>query len=200
MPALSFEVIDAPRHLCAAPLLELQVRVVNATPEPIHSVTLRCQVKLETRRRRYEVAEQERMRDLFGEPERWSKTLHSMLWTLTSAVVGPFVDCTTVKIPVACTFDFNAAAAKYFHGLEGGEVPLTLLFSGTIFYEGADGALQVAQIPWECEAGWQFPVRVWHEMMDHYYPNTAWLCLQREVADRLHLYRIQHGLTAGNRP
>ena len=36
-----------------------------------------------------------------------------------------------------------------------GDVPLNLLFSGTIFYEGDDGALQVAQISWEKEA--KFP-------------------------------------------
>jgi predicted alpha-1,6-mannanase (GH76 family) len=31
-------------------------------------------------------------------------------------------------------------------------------------------------------------------MMDEYYPNTAWLCLSREVFDRLHQYKIDRGL------
>jgi hypothetical protein len=38
------------------------------------------------------------------------------------------------------------------------------------------------------------PIRIWREMMDAYYPNTAWLCLERDVFDRLHAYKAQHGI------
>jgi Family of unknown function (DUF6084) len=31
-------------------------------------------------------------------------------------------------------------------------------------------------------------------MMDSYYPNTAWLCLRRDVFDRLNQYKTQHGI------
>jgi hypothetical protein len=31
-------------------------------------------------------------------------------------------------------------------------------------------------------------------MMDTYYPNTAWMCLRRDVFDRLNLYKTQHGI------
>ena len=101
-----------------------------------------------------------------------------MLWTHASVTVPPFRESTVVDLPVACTFDFNVAAAKYFAGLDDGEVPLNLMFSGTIFYETADGGLQIEQIPWDSEAKYRLPVRVWKEMMDIYYPNIAWLCLQ----------------------
>ena len=30
--------------------------------------------------------------------------------------------------------------------------------------------------------------------MDHYYPNTAWLCLRRDVFDRLYRYKMQRGI------
>ena len=53
-----------------------------------------------------------------------------------------------------------------------------LLFSGTIFYTTDDGFLQVSQIPWEKEATFRLPVPVWKEMMELYYPNSAWLCLR----------------------
>ena len=46
--------------------------------------------------------------------------------------------------------DFEVAAAKYFHALRDGEIPLLLLFSGTVFYRGDDGML-VDQIPWDRE-------------------------------------------------
>ena len=197
MPELSFEVIGAsPLTYAAAPLLELQVRIANATDEPIHTVALRCQIQIEARRRRYSAEEQERLRDLFGEPERWAQTLKSTLWTIASAVAPPFSKCTVVKVPVPCTADFNVAAAKYFYGLEDGEVPLTLLFSGTVFYEAEDEVLQVAQIPWDREATYNLPVRVWKEMMEHYYPNSAWLGLERDSFDRLYRYKVRHGLTS----
>ena len=50
------------------------------------------------------------------------------------------------------TFDFNVASTKYFDGLNGGDIPLLMLFSGTIFYASQENALQVAPISWELEA------------------------------------------------
>jgi hypothetical protein len=31
-------------------------------------------------------------------------------------------------------------------------------------------------------------------MMDFYYPNIAWLCLHREVFERLAQYKMDHGI------
>lgn len=196
MPDLSFQVEGAEAVTYAAsPQLALKLRLTNADPEePIQTVALRCQLQLEVARRRYGPAEQERLRDLFGEPERWGQTLRTMLWTHAGAVVPPFDGTTVIDLPVPCTFDFNVAATKYFAGLEDGEVPLCLLFSGTVFYEAEDCGLQVAQIPWDREAKYRLPLRVWQEMMDHYYPNSAWLCLRRDVFDRLHQYKRRHGI------
>lgn len=97
-------------------------------------------------------------------------------------------------LPVPCTFDLNVAATKYFHALEGGEVPLLFLFSGTVFYPAADGRLQVQQIAWSKECVHRMPVQVWRDLMDHHYPNTAWLTLHRDVFDRLHAYKRRQGL------
>lgn len=87
------------------------------------------------------------------------------------------------------------AATKYFDGLEGGEVTLCFLFSGTIFYKAGDGRLQVAQVPWDKEANFRLPVQVWKAMMEHYYPNRAWLELRKDVFDRLRQYARAQGLT-----
>ena len=87
-------------------------------------------------------------------------------------------------------FDFNVAATKYFYGLEGGEVPLTLLFSGTVFYRDEDGFLQMDQIPWSRETACRLPVAVWRQMMDVYYPGSVWLRVERaafDVVERLRL-------------
>jgi hypothetical protein len=145
-------------------------------------------------RRGYRDEDKGRLRDLFGEPERWGQTLRPMLWTHTSVVVPSFTGGTIVELPVPCTFDFNVAATKYFAGLTDGEVPLNLQFSGTVFYVAESGALQVAQIPWEKEAHYRLPVQVWNQMMEIYYPNTAWLCLRRDAFDRLYRYKVRHGI------
>jgi hypothetical protein len=196
MPDLHFEVQAAEAQpFAASPLLIFKLGIANAEPgEPTHTVALRCQIQIEAPRRRYSAQDQERLRDLFGEPARWGQTLRTMLWTHTNVVVTPFTGSTVVDLPVPCTFDLNVAATKYFAGLEEGEVPLCLQFSGTIFYANEEGALQVAQIPWSKEAKYRLPVKVWREMMDIYYPNSAWLCLRRDVVDRLYRYKARRGL------
>ncbi len=195
MPELSFAVerVEATPY-SAAPLLTFHLRVDNASGEPIHAGLLRCQVRIDPGRRRYQHAEQEALRDLFGEPERWGQTVRSLLWAQTSVTLPAFTDSAAVSMPVPCTFDFNVAATKYFHALGDGEVPLLLLFSGTVFHEGPDGQLCVAQVPWDREAAFRLPVAVWRAMMDHYYPNSAWLCLPRDLFDRLGRYKAEHGL------
>ena len=196
MPDLSFEVEQAEAaRFAAAPLLLFKLRIDQpAAAVPIHAIALRCQIRIEPARRRYESKERERLLDLFDTPDRWGQTLRAMLWTHTSVVVPPFTGSAVVDLPVPCTYDFNVAAAKYFYALEDGEVPLCLLFSGTVFHAAEDGALQVAQIPWEKEAHFRLPVPAWKGMMEHYYPNSAWLCLRKDVFDRLYQFKSWHRL------
>jgi hypothetical protein len=196
MPDLSFAIegVEAPPH-AAAPLLAFKLRITNAAAaELVQTVALRCQVQIEATRRRYDAPDHERLRDLFGEPARWSRTVRTLLWTHVSVVVPPFTGSTLVDLPVHCTYDFNVASAKYFYALDEGDVPLVFLFSGSVFYAAAAGALQVTQIPWDREATYRLPVRAWREMMDLYYPNSAWLCLRQDVFDRLYRYKLRLGL------
>ena len=154
---------------------------------------MRAQVQIEPVRRRYNATEHEHLKELFGEPERWSKSVHPLLWTNANVNVPGFTGSTVVELPVPCTFDFNVAVTKYIYGLENGELPISFLFSGTVFHAGRVG-LQIAQIPWDREASYRLPVRAWKEMMDLYYPNTAWVCLRREVFERLYDYKSRHGI------
>jgi hypothetical protein len=196
MPELHFAIegAEAVAH-SAAPLIVLKLRITNR-PEgkAIHSVTLRCQVQIEPAKRHYLPQEQGKLLDLFGEPERWNRTVRPLLWMNTSVAVPGFTGCALVDMQLPCTFDFNVAATKYFHGLDSGEIPLCVMFSGTAFYESENGALQVAQVPWDREANFRLPVAVWKEMMEMYYPNTAWLCLRRDAFEQLYNYKVRHGL------
>lgn len=196
MPDLQFQIdgAEAVQH-AAAPLLALKLRVTNApTDQAIHTLSLRCQIQIEPTRRRYAAAEQDKLRDLFGEPERWSRTVRSLLWMNTSMAVPGFTGTTVANLLLPCTFDFNIATTKYFHAMGTGDIPLCILFSGTIFYRGEDGALQVTQIPWDREANYRLPVEVWKGMMDQHYPNSAWLRLERDTLDRLYAYKVRNGI------
>jgi hypothetical protein len=196
VPDLSFEAIGAEAvPFAAVPLVALKLRLTNhPADEPIHTVVLRCQIQLEVRRRQYDTSEQARLHDLFDKPQRWSDTMRSMLWTNAVVVVPAFVGSAVVDLQVPCSFDLNVAANKYFYGLDQGDVPLLLLFSGTVFYDAGQGQLQAAPISWDKEARFRLPVRVWKETMDLYYPNSSWLCLRRDVFDRLYSYKVQHGI------
>ncbi len=194
MPDLRFQVEDVvPTPNAASPQLSFKLRITNAEPEPIHSIALRAQVQVEPVRRRYSSEEQQKLKTLFGEPEQWSKSLLPLLWANVNVNVGAFTGSTLIDLPVPCTFDFNVAMTKYIYGLDGGELPTSLLFSGTVFHAG-QMTLQIAQIPWDREASYRVPVRVWKEMMDLYYPNGAWIQLRRDVFERLYEFKSHNGL------
>jgi hypothetical protein len=196
VPDLSFRVtgVDAPPHT-ATPALRFKLAVRNADPEEaIQAIMLHCQMRIEPTARQYSDVEKRKLLDLFGEPARWSKTLRSMLWTHSDVVVPPFRGEIEADLPAECTFDLTIASAKYFDALEGGEAPLMFLFSGTVFYEADGGRMQIAQIPWSNETAYRLPVSAWKNMIDTHYPNTAWLCLRRDVFDRLHRYKVERGL------
>jgi hypothetical protein len=194
VPDLRFQVEDVvPTPNAASPQLSFKLRITNTEPEPIHSIALRAQVQVEPVRRRYTPEEQQELRELFGEPEQWSKSLLPLLWANVNVNVGAFTGNILIDLPVPCTFDFNVAMTKYIYGLDGGELPTSLLFSGTVFHAG-QMALQIAQIPWDREASYRVPVRVWKEMMDRYYPGGAWIHLRRDVFERLYEFKSQNGI------
>lgn len=195
MPDLNYKVVSAePARFAASPHLNFKLSIADTDNLPIHSVALRCQIRIEPARRSYDPAEELRLKDLFGEPSRWGQTMRTMLWAHTSIVVPPFNGNTTIEMPVPCTYDFNVGAAKYFYGLNDGEVPLCFLFSGTVFYAADDRSLQVCQIPWEKECNYRLPVSVWKAMMDIYYPNTIWLPLRKDAFDSLYDFKMLHSL------
>jgi hypothetical protein len=193
-PELDFAVEGvAPLAYSAVPTLAYQLRVTSRGPQDIRGVALDCQVRIDAVRRRYGDGEKERLRELFGEPARWAQTVRSLLWTHAHVNVPPFSGGALVELPVPCTYDFDVIAAKYLSGLEAGEVPLTLLFSGSVFYAAEDGLLRMARVPWSKETPCALPVATWRAAMDAHFPNTAWLRVRRDVFDRLVVYRSRTG-------
>jgi hypothetical protein len=196
MPDLSFEVSGAEAAAYSLlPMLIFKMRIANAIEEEqIQNVNLKCQIMLNVTRRRYNSGEKAKLQELFGEPERWGSTLRTFLWTNVTTVVPRFSGSTIVDLPIPCTYDLEVVSAKYFNALEEGEIPLTFLFSGTIFYEGEAGNVQIGQISWSKEATYRLPVACWKEAIDTHFPNTAWIRMQREVYDQLYQYKMRHSL------
>lgn len=196
MPDLSFQIDEAevaPRS--ASPQLVFKLAVSNTPAEErIHTMLLQCQIQFEASHRSYSDQEKEKLRDLFGAPDRWGQTVSSIRWTQANVTASSFTGRTVVDLPAPCTYDLTAASTKYFYGLEDGEVPLLFLFSGTVFYAGAGGRLQVHHIARSKECSYRMPVERWKGMMERHYPNTAWLYLQQDTFDRLYAYKRRHGL------
>ena len=195
MPDLDFRIEGAEvEEFAAVPSLSFKLRIENLGDEPVRSVALNTQVRIAARGRHYEASEQDRLRELFGEPSGWGGTLRSLLWTHTVLQVPRFSGSTVVDMPVTCTYDLEVVATKYFYALEGGEVPLEFLFSGTVFYAAEGGLLQTARISWEKEAEFRLPVRLWKGMMDHYFPNSVYVRLRKDAFDELYDYKVRNGL------
>jgi hypothetical protein len=194
MTALAFSVIGArPEPHAAVPTLMLRLGIEEADGRSVHALALRCQIRIEPQRRRYSADEETRLDELFGETPRWGESLRAFLWTHVSTTISGFEGSTEVDLPVACTYDFEVAGAKYLHALSDGEIPLLLLFSGTVFTRGAAG-FAVQPVAWDGEASYRMPVSVWRGVMDLYFPNSGWMRVSRETLDALQRFKVARAL------
>jgi hypothetical protein len=196
MTDLDVQVLDVrPQEHSASPHLLFRLRLTESSGAVVHAVALRCQLRIEPQRRPYDDAEQSGLRDLFGTADRYPTTLLPFLWTHATALVQGFEGSTEVELPVACTYDFDVAATKYLHALRDGDVPVVLLFSGTVFTRGTSG-FAVEQLPWSLEARCGLPVATWRALMDTHFPGGGWIRLDRESITALARVRSDRGLTS----
>jgi hypothetical protein len=189
MSELVFDCTGArPDAYAVAPTLVFRLRIAETTGQPIGGIALRAQLRIEPLKRRYSDAEAERIGDLFGERSRWGDTMKPLQFATVAQMVPAFSGSVDIDLPVPLTYDFDVATAKYFHGLEDGEIPFVLLFSGTTFLDDG-GALSIEQIPWHKETNYRLPVSAWREAMDQHFPNSAWVRLRRDTLDDLQRFR-----------
>jgi hypothetical protein len=194
MTALTFEVLDAqPEPHAAVPTIMFKLRVEEADGFSVHALALRCQIRIEPQRRQYSESEEEGLYEMFGETPQWGDSLRPFLWTHVSTTIGKFDGATEFDLPVECTYDFDVAGAKYLHALADGDIPLILLFSGTVYTRGESG-FSAEPLSWSLESSYRMPVAVWRSMMDLYFPNSAWVRVQRDTLDELQRFRARRGL------
>jgi len=195
MPELAIEVRGAAGAPNAAtPTIAFQL-AISATPasQAIQTVLLNCQIQIEAHRRRYSTDEQALLRDVFGEPERWAQTLRPLLWTNLTISVPGFTGSISAELTVPCSLDLDSIASKYFEAISLGAVPVSMLFSGTIFYCAEAGVLQASPISWNTEARFVLPAAVWNAAIYPHRQNAASVRLRRDVFERLREFRVKNG-------
>lgn len=180
----------------AAPTIRFDLEVESLSGHEVRSVLLNVQIQIAARRRSYDPRAQERLIELFGTPERWGSTLSTLPWLRTTVVVPAFSGSAQVELDVPCTYDLEVKASRYLNALDGGTVPLELLFNGSVFYAGEGGGLQTAMIGWDKEAVFDMPVEVWRAMMNQHFPGSAWLRIGRDTYERLNDHRSRHQLAS----
>ena len=191
---LEFTCLEATAdRYAASPTVLLRLRVREVAGATVHAIALRCQVRIEPYRRRYDDEEAAALADLFGARSRWADTLKPLQLAQLGLMVPTFTGATEVTLALPCSYDFEVAAHKYLYALEDGVAPLLLLFSGTWFVHRPDG-LTVLPIPWDREASFGLPVAVWREAIDQHFPGSAWLRLGRDTFDALYRYRTDNAL------
>jgi len=163
------------------PQMIMTLRISETSGQRVEAIALRCQMRIEPARRRYTEDEAERLNDLFGETQRWADTLKPLQFTNVSVMVPGFTGSTEL------------GATRYFAGLDEGEVPLLLLFSGTVF-SVTDGKMTVTQVPWSKEASFRLPVSTWREAIDAHFPNSSWIRLSDTAMDELLRYKTRRAL------
>jgi hypothetical protein len=191
---LVFDCVGArPERWAVAPTMTFLIKVAETAGETIHGISLRCQIRLEPIKRRYSDEEGELLVDLFGERPRWGETMKPLQMAFAAQMVPGFTGSTEIELPVPFSYDFEVATSKYFHALRDGDIPLLLLFSGTVFVK-TDAGFRVEQVPWHKESSFRLPVATWREMMDSHFPNSAWVRVRRDTLDALTRFRSERAL------
>jgi hypothetical protein len=169
------------------------LRISDTSGQRVEAIALRCQIRIEPSRRRYSAAEAERLNDLFGETQRWAETLRPLQFTNVAIMVPRFTGSIELDLPVMLSYDLEIGSTRYFAGLDDGEVPLLLLFSGTVFGM-TGGRLQAQQVPWSKEAAYRLPISIWREAVDAHFPNSAWIKMSRQTLDELQRFKTRTAL------
>ncbi len=194
-PWLEFEVAGVTPVLhAAAPTLSFSLDLTERTGREVFMAALTVMIQIEPIKRTYEPEERERLSELFGEPHRWATSAQRMMWSTESVLVQPFRERTTLEMQLLCNYDLELAATRYFRAVEGADVPLALHFNGSVYYPGDDGGLQIVQLPWDTVADFSFPLAVWDQMIDSYYPHRGWLPVGRETLEALRRRKLERGL------
>lgn len=189
--ALSFSCTGArPEQYASSHTMIFDLTIKESSGVRVHAALLRAQLRIEPHRRRYSAAEAAGVDDIFGEVSRWGETLKPMQLAMANVLTPAFTHEVTVPLPVSFSYDIEVASNKYLHSMIDGEIPILLLFSGSVFYQ-TPGGVQIDPVAWHEEANYRLPVSVWREMMDLHFPGQGWIQMRTDTIDALRKYRAK---------
>jgi hypothetical protein len=166
------------------PTLAFTIRIAELTGANVHAIALRCQIRIEPRRRRYTDTETDRLVDLFGEASRWTETLQPMqLATVSAWCPGS---------PARPARSFGAVQLR-----PGDRVDAVLPRA-----RGRNGGAAVAGSAAQCSSRTAADTRssscrgrrsrgtacrwlLWRDMVERDFPNSGWLRCSRETLEAL---------------
>jgi hypothetical protein len=162
LPEPEFWVLDAVAipHT-AEPTLSFRMRVRDHSEREVYTIALRAQIQLEASQRPHGEESRDRLRDVFGEPERWNDTARGVLWACRDVLVPSFRGSTKFELQVPCSTDLELATTRYFDAVADGHAPLAFHFSGSVIYADGPDRMQVARVPWHVTAQYALPVETW---------------------------------------
>jgi hypothetical protein len=179
-----FEALSAkPVMLAVAPSVAIRLRVT--CDSLVHAMVVSARIRVDAWRRSFSAAEQARLAPLFGDASQWARSTRVPVpWAEIGVATGRFEGSTEIELKVPCSYDLALATTKLFDAVDGGPLPLSIVFSGTIFAEG-EGGLVVRPVPSDEEARVDLSAASFREMMLAYHPEGALVTLPRELRDRI---------------
>ena len=190
IPAVGFEVTGA-RHVphAAAPTIAFALTAADDSGREVYTVALTAQIQIAPIQRRHDDVTRARLRDVFGDPERWGDTARGVTWATQQLLVPSFRGSRDFELVLPCNADLELATTRYFEAVPDGIVPLVFHFSGSIFYCGDEDRMQLAQVDWSTTAPFELPVAVWQAATSGRgglvrVGDETFAALQREQADR----------------
>jgi hypothetical protein len=194
IPAPEFAVsgVESDPH-AAAPLLRFLVDVADPSEREVYTIALTAQVQIDADRRAYDPGTRERLHDLFGEPDQIPRTAGAIQVGRVETLVPGFRGTGRFALSVPLSGDVELAVTRYLVSLQDGTVPLTFLFSGSIFYCGEADRLQVTLVPWSCEARFRLRLATWRDLIERRYAASGFVRVRAETLAALRRRRTERG-------
>jgi hypothetical protein len=190
-PDPDFWVLDADAlPYAAAPTLVFRLRIKDGSERKIYTVALSVMIQLEAIQRAHDDETRDRLRDVFGDPERWGDTARAVLWAKHDVLVPSFTGSTTFDLQVPCNADLELATARWFEAVQDGVAPLAFHFTGSVFYADDADRLQLTRVPWHATAQFRLPVETWRKAVG----GGGVVRVSRDTFDALQRRRLEHGL------
>jgi hypothetical protein len=191
IPDPEFWVLDADvLPYAAAPTIVFRLRIKDGSAREVYTVALNALIQLEAIQRAHDDDTRDRLRDVFGDPERWGDTARAVLWAKQDVLVPSFTGSTTFDLQVPCNADLELATARWFEAVEDGVAPLAFHFTGSVLYRGEEDRMQLTRVPWHATAQFRLPVEIWRNAVG----GGGVVRVSRNTFDALQRRRLEHGL------